>query len=291
MTSKSVDRNPNNVEQLYTCPTCGNAIAGNFCQTCGEKKLDRHDFSFKHVIEEAFEGFTHFDNKFFRTAYLLLFKPGQLSVDFFNGKKVPYMRPFQMFVICNILFFLLAGKVNFFAQPLSSFNDYDPYIQLGSKKIIDSIVKSEAQWQLLAVEFNERMASDSKAFLAIFIPVFALGSIGVNKNKRKFLAEHLVFSAHFFTFILIFYTFFLVLIAQPYAKLAGQGFNQTFDMVSSLFCVSIISIYYGLAAKKFYGANSLRVIAGSVSIAILFMLALVSYRMLLFYKIILNSQF
>ena len=292
MASKRAVRKENtnlkDVEKIYTCPTCGNRVPKKFCEFCGEKKLQEHDFSLRHFAEETLEGFTHFDNKFFKTAYLLILKPGQLSVYFCQGRRVPYLKPFPMFIVCNILFFLLIGQTNIFAQPLYSFYNYEPYINFNTKEIIHSFVKSNAEFRILEVEFNQRMGAESKAFLAIFIPVLALGSMTVNYRRRPYFSEHLTFSAHFFTFMLILYTVWSLVIINPYYEwvVPDEEFDSSFDAISSFICIATLAAYFGIASRKFYKVSLGRSVVGGIVIALTFMISLMSYRMFLFYKII-----
>ncbi|MEJ7694763.1 DUF3667 domain-containing protein [Daejeonella sp.] len=282
-------RNPDrtNTAENTTCPTCGNSINKNFCEVCGEKKLNRHDFSLRHFVEETFEGFTHFDNKFFRTARLLIFKPGQLSIDFYEGRRVPYMKPFPMFIICNILLFMIVGKTNIFSQPLTSFLQYTPYTYFGTKEVILSFVKSDAEFEILATQFNQRMGVEAKAFLAIFIPILALGSWVVNYSRRKYFSEHLVFSTHYFTVMVMLYTVWALLVSRPYtAWFDPEESSRIADRVSGFVSILILAVYFSISSKKFYKISWARSILGSVIITLVFMGSLIAYRTLLFYKII-----
>ncbi len=295
MASKSVVRKKNtdltNEEQIYACRTCGNSVAKNFCEVCGEKKLNNHDFSLKHFVEETFEGFTHFDNKFFRTARLLIFKPGQLTLDFCEGRRVPYIKPCPMFIICNILFFLLVGRINMFSQPLTSFFHNRPYTNFNTKKIILSMVKTDAEFLSLASEFNQRMGSESKAFLALFIPILALGSIAVNYRRRTYFSEHLVFGTHYFTFILILFTLSSLIITTPYHRwISPEQSGSSFDAINSFISLTLAAVYFGFASMRFYKVGWLRSILGAVVVTLVFMVSLMAYRMILFYKIIYSLQ-
>lgn len=275
------------IEQFYSCPTCGNRIIRNFCGVCGEKKLNKHDFSFRHFAEETLEGFTHFDNKFFRTASTLILKPGQLSVEFCEGRRVPYLKPFPMFIVCNILFFLLIGQINIFAQPLSSFYQFSPYTKFNTRQIILSHVKTEEEFKTLAMAFNQRMGAESKAYLALFIPILALGSAAVNYRRRLYFAEHVVFSTHYFTFVVMFYTFWSLAISNPYYRwISPEEADSSFDLVSSFIAVGILATYFGKSARRFYKVSVGRSILGAIIIALVFMISLMAYRMFLFYKII-----
>lgn len=295
MASKRAVRKKNpdlpRIEQIYTCPTCGNSIHQNFCEICGEKKLQKHDFSLRHFAEETLEGFTHFDNKFFKTAHLLIFKPGQLSADFCEGKRVPYLKPFPMFIVCNILFFLLIGESNIFAQPLYSFYTYTPYVNFNTKEVINSFVNSDAEFKILGANFNRQMGAESKAFLAIFIPVLALGSMTVNYRRRTYFSEHLIFSAHYFTFTLMLYTAWSLIVINPYYYWFNpEQDDRSFDALSSFTCIGILAIYYGLASRRFYRTGLARSIGAAILITLVFMISLMTYRTLLFYKIIYSLQ-
>lgn len=285
ISKKQLDRSKDG--QVYNCPTCGSEVEENFCGVCGEKRLNRHDFSFRHFAEETFEGFTHFDNKFFRTAYQLIFKPGQVSVDFCHGKKVPYMKPFPMFIICNILFFLLVGDINMFSQPLYSFIHYTPYTYFNTRETVQTMISSEAEYKTLAIAFNQKMGAESKAFLAIFIPILALGSMTVNYRRRTYFSEHLIFGIHYFTVVIMFYTVWLSIIINPYYTwIKPNQSDSNFDFISSFIAITILGYYFGTSARNFYNVSRARSIVGSVVLAFVFMISVMSYRLLLFYKII-----
>jgi hypothetical protein len=106
-------------EQKWICVTCGQEASGNFCAHCGEKQLHDHDFSLGHVLAEAAEAFFHIDSKIFLTLKTLVARPGQLTTEFFLGRRKPYMSPLQTFFVCNLLFFLL--------QPLTGWKYWRPH--------------------------------------------------------------------------------------------------------------------------------------------------------------------
>ncbi|MDP9049067.1 MAG: DUF3667 domain-containing protein [Bacteroidota bacterium] len=277
---------PDERKNFTLCHSCGYTVHKTYCPNCGEKRLDRRDFKLKHYLEESFEGITHFDNKFFRTVRLLITKPGRLSAYYFEGKRVAYMRPFQLFIVCNILFFLLVGNANVFSLPLSTFYDQSPYTDFNSRELIRPVAHTDAQFRTAAASFNEKMGNESKEFLALFIGSFTLICwLGFHRRER-YLSEHLVFSTHFLSFILLYYTVFTLLISATYYHFFSTDYNSTFDAIYSLFSLSVFGSYFAIAARRFYKAKTLRSIIGAVLITAIFLVTLYSYRMLLLYKII-----
>ncbi len=109
---KLFKKEPEPAPQNITCKNCDTEFSGHYCPNCGQavKEFDR-PFSF--VIYNFFGDFFSFDTRFFKTFYRLLFFPGKLTVDFFEGKRVRYAPPFRIFIFVSfILFFLLQVYTN-----------------------------------------------------------------------------------------------------------------------------------------------------------------------------------
>src|SRR5215212_11767976 len=89
----------------WICPGCHEPRDASFCGICGEKRLDHHDLTITGLIEHAVESLTHLDGRVFRSIYDLVLKPGTLTAAYINGHRRPYLAPFQLFLIMNVLFF------------------------------------------------------------------------------------------------------------------------------------------------------------------------------------------
>jgi ABC-type multidrug transport system permease subunit len=92
------------------CQNCQREISleDNFCPTCGQVN-DTQRLSIKHYLSEYLSGFFEFDNRFLRTVVPLLIKPGKVSKDYVNGRRIYYANPFQLYLHITILFFLTVG--------------------------------------------------------------------------------------------------------------------------------------------------------------------------------------
>ncbi|TYZ09285.1 DUF3667 domain-containing protein [Hymenobacter lutimineralis] len=98
--------------KLPACANCGHTFLPNqpdeFCPSCGQQNHDLN-VSFGHVVEETLEGIFHFDSKVFRTAGLLLFRPGQLTRRFMQGHRVSYVPPIRLYIFISFVFFFLLS--------------------------------------------------------------------------------------------------------------------------------------------------------------------------------------
>ncbi len=91
-----------------TCANCHYAFVpgepNEFCPRCGQQN-HAPDLRFGHVVEEVLEGLLHLDGKVFRTARLLLFKPGELTRLFLAGHRAPYLPPIRLYMFISFVFF------------------------------------------------------------------------------------------------------------------------------------------------------------------------------------------
>lgn len=282
------------------CPSCGNTMEHKFCSYCGEKRVNHHDFSVKHFAEEALENITHFDNKFFRTIKTLIFRPGKLAEDFSNGVRVRYMRPLQLFIVCNLVFFVAVIYWTPFSQPLYTYWNYRQYTAFGSKEVIQKKVKDEIDafqkeydpsgtitasltekyfYSIVEKKFNRSIKPQSKVFLIVLIPLHAFLFMMLFPRKRL-IGEHFVLATHFLTAMVVYFLFAAYAINLPVGYFFGENSG-----VSSAIVISLICIYLGIAFRRFYKVPIWRSVLGSVVIGALTIVLWTVYRMLLFYNV------
>lgn len=248
--------------------------------------MNHHDLSLKHQAEELLEGFTHLDNKLFRTVKLLVARPGVLSCNYSRGLRVPYMKPFPLFIVCNLLFFLLQGKGNVFALGLYTYAKMDPYRWFGTTSVVNKTLAGGISMDALNLVFNAQVVTQSKALIFLFVPVLTLASALLFAHQRRLMAEHLIFATHFFSFVILYYLFADFLINKPYSWLSRQPYNETFDLVTSLLGLVIIMGYYARAARRFYRVTKKYAAISGLVIGVVYFFSMYGYRMLLFFKII-----
>lgn len=105
-------RNKIPVEELdpVKCDNCGHDFQGHFCPNCGQEVAEfNRPFGF--VIYDFVGNFFAFDTRFFQTFKYLLFRPGFLTSEFFQGRRVRYSPPFRIFVFLSFILFILLQSL------------------------------------------------------------------------------------------------------------------------------------------------------------------------------------
>ena len=92
------------------CMNCETELTGRFCHACGQEHADHHR-SILHLVWESFEGMFHVDGRLWRTIPWLFVKPGELSKEYFQGKRARHVPPFRTFLVSLLIFILAAEAV------------------------------------------------------------------------------------------------------------------------------------------------------------------------------------
>jgi len=131
------------------CPNCGNPLRAhdNFCPNCGQ---ENHELKlpFSHLFLELFESLFHFETKFFTTLKIIFTRPGQITRDFWEGKRARYMHPFRLYIFVSLLFFLSISKI----------------AERKAHEIGKSIQEIQQNKRLNLMELNDLMRTGNKAY-------------------------------------------------------------------------------------------------------------------------------
>src|SRR3546814_3256406 len=92
---------------MTTCQNCGTELLGPHCYKCGQpvKGMVRH---FSSIIGDFFDSVFDLDARTPRTVWPLLAKPGFLSCEYFEGRRVRYVTPVRLFFFLSIVTFFVA---------------------------------------------------------------------------------------------------------------------------------------------------------------------------------------
>ena len=110
------------------CANCGAALGGEYCAQCGERRLHPGEHTLRHIVGEWFEAFSHGEGRLLVSLRTLLLRPGELTREYFRGRRVPYTKPVALFFAINLLYFLLT-TVNTFGTPMYLQLEIQPLVQ------------------------------------------------------------------------------------------------------------------------------------------------------------------
>jgi len=94
------------LRQDPTCLNCGTKVQERYCSHCGQENTEPVE-SLGHLVSHFLQDVTHYDSKFFISIKDLLLKPGFLTREYNEGKRVKYLNPIRMYVFISAIFFLV----------------------------------------------------------------------------------------------------------------------------------------------------------------------------------------
>jgi hypothetical protein len=93
------------MNSTFRCPSCGAKTVGQFCSACGEKEITERDYSLGRYLREVIAAVTLLESKALRSLWLVVSEPGFLSNEYFSGRRVRYLKPLQLFVFLNVVYY------------------------------------------------------------------------------------------------------------------------------------------------------------------------------------------
>ncbi|MDP3437411.1 MAG: DUF3667 domain-containing protein, partial [Bacteroidales bacterium] len=96
------------VKPVIICKNCETSFQGHYCPNCGQSVKDL-DIPFKVLIFDIMANMWAFDTRVFKTLKSLLFKPGDMALDYVAGRRARYMPPFRLYIFISFIFFLLLN--------------------------------------------------------------------------------------------------------------------------------------------------------------------------------------
>jgi len=229
---------------MNTCNNCKNKFTGKYCNLCGEKVIESADLSLSHIFSQAFESITNFDSKIFQTIKLLFFFPGKLTAKYVAGIRVPYMKPFQIFLIANVIFFIFLSEIDLFRTPSrwyfkESFDGIKVLEQVREISANRNLEQSE-----IAVLYDQKSSNLAKGLIFILIPFIALVGKLMHLRQPIEFGKHIIFATHYFSFVLL-----ASVIISEGISLLDIGFNKWFFIIP---ITSLMFLYYIVGLKVFY---------------------------------------
>jgi hypothetical protein len=216
------------------CQNCGAELNGPYCHACGQHDFDVHQ-SFGHLALELLATFFHFDGKFFRGTFDLLFRPGSLTKEFNAGKRASQVPPLRLYIFISLIFFLApgAGIPEPIAEQPSALSprrgpgttraEPDATATSVGNQTFHLNFHTNTRWNRIIREKLRRPDLIQDHFfhylpkmMLVCVPLFALLSLLIFRKAGLNYLQHLVFSLHLHSFFMLFQ-----LVSDGWALMAG----------------------------------------------------------------------
>ncbi|MEL6822579.1 MAG: DUF3667 domain-containing protein [Calditrichota bacterium] len=267
------------IQTNNVCPSCQNIFRGRYCSYCGEKRLAPEDLKVRSFLKNALVTLLSTDGKLLHTLKQHLGSPGVLTNAYISGKRTPYLKPLQLFLLANVLYFFLAtlGYALTFNTPLYWHMNA---VNFPHRPVAELLVTAERNSTGETLEdysqrFNNLVDSFSKTIVIVLIPLFFLPLQFLKFKSKEPPLKQLVFSVHFISFVLMLsLLFFLIQLLTP--ALSGET-------VYSWTSITLIALYVLVSLKRVYDKGYLRSGLEAIILSASFYVVVILYRGLLFF--------
>lgn len=270
------------------CPNCGDKFQGRFCSGCGEKRTVGEDYSLRRFLGEAFNILTSVESNLFRSFATLIRRPGQLTVEYFKGRRKSFLKPLQLFVFCNVIFFFAQSSVGFnsLTTPLYVHLNMLPHSALARRMVDGELRRRGIAYDDYYPRFDAAIGGQAKTLVIVMVPLFALAMQCLYWRRRRYYAEHLVFSTHFFAFLLLLIPAMYVLIVLGWRGLRAVGITPHLlqsDSFVSIVMMFICGTYLMIALNRVYGQGKLVTALKCFALVFCLLVVVQLYRFILFF--------
>lgn len=86
-------------------------VSDKYCPNCSQLNSTKK-VSFRDIFDEFFSSFISYDSKLHKTLVAMFTKPGKITREYIEGKRVSYTNPFRFLLSVAIIYFLMFSYTN-----------------------------------------------------------------------------------------------------------------------------------------------------------------------------------
>lgn len=266
------------------CPTCGALIVTSYCAQCGEMRASLRPETIRDFLAHSVEAFTHADGRVLATLRALVTAPGKLHVEYFAGRRKPYLGPLQLFLVLNLAFFLLESTLGWKILSTSLWNQVHGQLYRDwAREMAESVAASKGiTLDEMALTFDATVTTLSRSLVILFVPLLALFTAVA--APRRGVVSPLVFAFHFMTYLLLLECVMMVVfsLVRWLAPNTAVLYDREVDAVVSIALGLACGVHAWAAARRAFGQSRVRAILSAIVLVFGLAVSLVVYRFVLF---------
>jgi hypothetical protein len=253
------------------------------------------------------EGITHSDSRLWRSLKILLFRPGELTLEYIRGRRSAYLPPFRLYLVLSLLFFVAAS----FFLPTDGFKDFAFDSKDGTPAAALATASKSAEetckdvhtdlWRQPDTDQHLRRACEITVLdhgrsllhfalgtmpkaMFLFLPLIAFFHMLLYWWPRQRYAVHLLFFLHTHAFAFLLATIMLLfgLTAKMWPRLeAVTGY-----LMAALACT--LPIYAVAAVKQVFQRSWWNTLGKASVLAIIYVMAIFATVLVVFIYSLMN---
>ena len=262
-------------QQTHICKSCQHTFTGIYCNQCGEKVLQPVDRSFRKFLSNILIAITFADSKFVKTLWLVIQKPGFVSLEFANGRTVKYLKPLSLFFLLNLFYFFFP-VIQLFNASLNT-QLLSPYGSLIQEMIAHKMVSTRLDMSSFSLIYNIKTTSFAKLLVMVFVVLASLPLNFLYRKRNRYFTDHVGYAVELACFNL----FINALVLTVFARFLGLG-KYLDETVLTVIFISTNLYFLVRSSITFYHEKGWRLIAKSLVMVLFLKVALEMYRGILF---------
>jgi len=260
----------------HICKNCGNPFKGYYCNVCGEKVILAEDRSFRSFLSSILMAITFADEKVIKTLWLVVSRPGFITHEFAEGRRVKYLKPLSLFFVLNLIYFLFP-VIQLFNASLNT-QLMAPQRELVrdiiAHKMVNNHMRDIASFSLV---YNQMSTTLAKLMVMVFVVIASLPLNLLYRKKGFFFTDHVGITVELVCFNLFVNAILLTLLI----RLLGIG--HYVDELTLTFIFIVTNLYFLFrSGSTFYQERGWKLAVKSVGMILCLKVALEIYRAILF---------
>lgn len=256
------------------CTNCNSATVASYCADCGERQPSHHDFSLRALLVDSAMEITSLDGRLARSIGALLAHPGRLTREWFEGRRTRYVKPFSLFLLLNVTFFVVQPHTQLLGYHYANYVHGNGPKARHRRVLVDArMAKLGITPTELAARFDAVLQDQKKSLLLFDIPVFAVALALLFPFQRRYFVEHIVFSVHAYAFLLMFFVaaaamfYALAHWVVPFLPATRNAFNwlQNDSGITALLA-TVVGSYIYLALRHVYASGRVTAVLRTVAL-------------------------
>src|SRR4051812_11509 len=254
------------VLDVTNCANCAAPLHGEYCARCGQRVTSLNP-TIHDVFHDLGHEVLHVDVSIVRTIRLLMARPGFLTTEWFEGRRIRYVSPLRLYLTFSVLAFAVVTLVP--QRPVAP-------VAAGRARQTGGPTSATPQATASTVaapaEEPSKLRTETTHMLArvniVLVPLCAVMVMMAARKTRHNYPQHLYFTLHVHAFF-----FALVVLTWPLGMVGDRGINQVASMIRVFGILAYSIVAFRTVYRAGWGASAAKTVAVLAAYSLLVIIA------------------